>query len=93
MEPTQRAAACDAGFAVSTAAESLKWVPAASAIAREAGARLREFLGEGVATEYKGDVDIVTVADRTVEGLIRARLGEAFPEPWHLRRGRHARAA
>ena len=68
-----------AGFAVSAAAESLKWVPAASAIAREAGARLREFLAEGVATEYKGDVDIVTVADRTVEKLIRARLAEAFP--------------
>ncbi len=33
-----------------------------------------------VATEYKGDVDVVTVADRTVEKLIRTRLGEAFPE-------------
>ncbi len=31
-------------------------------------------------TEYKGDVDLVTVADRTVEKLIRSRLGEAFPE-------------
>ena len=31
-------------------------------------------------TEYKGDVDLVTVADRTVEKLIRERLGEAFPE-------------
>lgn len=30
-------------------------------------------------TEYKGDVDLVTVADRTVEKLIRERLGEAFP--------------
>jgi myo-inositol-1(or 4)-monophosphatase len=37
-------------------------------------------LAEGVETEYKGDVDIVTVADRTVEKLIRGRLGEAFPE-------------
>ena len=52
----------------------------AEAIAREAGARLREFFAEGVATEYKGDVDLVTVADRTVEKLIRMRLGEAFPE-------------
>ncbi len=56
------------------------WVPAASAIAREAGARLREFLAQGVETEYKGDVDLVTVADRTVEKLIRGRLTEAFPE-------------
>jgi len=56
------------------------WVPRASAIAREAGARLREFFLQGVATEYKGDVDIVTVADRTAEKLIRARLGAAFPE-------------
>jgi myo-inositol-1(or 4)-monophosphatase len=56
------------------------WVPKASAIAEEAGARLREFFSQGVETEYKGDVDLVTVADRTVEKLIRGRLGEAFPE-------------
>jgi myo-inositol-1(or 4)-monophosphatase len=56
------------------------WVPKASAIAKEAGARLREFLAAGVATEYKGDADLVTVADRTVEKLIRGRLSEAFPE-------------
>ncbi len=56
------------------------WVPKASVIAREAGGRLREFLAQGVETEYKGDVDLVTVADRTVEKLIRGRLGESFPE-------------
>jgi myo-inositol-1(or 4)-monophosphatase len=55
------------------------WTPKAAEIAREAGARLREFFVQGVATEYKGDVDVVTVADRTVEKLIRTRLGEAFP--------------
>jgi myo-inositol-1(or 4)-monophosphatase len=60
--------------------KGLRWVPAASAIAREAGARLREFFAQGVETEYKGDVDLVTVADRTVETLIRTRLGETFPE-------------
>lgn len=60
--------------------QTLTWVPKASEIAREAGARLREFFAEGVATEYKGDVDLVTVADRTVEKLIRMRLGEAFPD-------------
>jgi myo-inositol-1(or 4)-monophosphatase len=56
------------------------WVPKATAIAREAGARLREFYSQGVATEYKGDVDLVTVADRTAEKLIRERLSESFPE-------------
>jgi len=65
---------------LSSASAELVWVPKASAIAREAGARLREFFSTGVATEYKGDVDLVTVADRTVEKLIRTRLGEAFPE-------------
>ena len=55
-------------------------VTKASEIAREAGARLREFYAQGVETEYKGDVDLVTVADRTVERLIRTRLGEVFPE-------------
>jgi myo-inositol-1(or 4)-monophosphatase len=58
----------------------MMWTPQAAEIAREAGARLREFFAQGVATEYKGDVDVVTVADRTVEKLIRTRLGEAFPE-------------
>src|ERR1035437_8455324 len=56
------------------------WVPSATAIAREAGARLREFFAQGVAPEYKGDVDLVTVADRTSEKLIRERLSQAFPE-------------
>ena len=61
-------------------AQAFQWVPQASAIAREAGARLKEFFVQGVETEYKGDVDLVTVADRTAEKLIRARLSEAFPE-------------
>jgi myo-inositol-1(or 4)-monophosphatase len=63
-----------------SAAKLMTWTPQAAEIAREAGARLREFFVEGVATEYKGDVDLVTVADRTVEKLIRTRLGEVFPE-------------
>jgi myo-inositol-1(or 4)-monophosphatase len=61
-------------------ASELTWVPKASAIAREAGAKLRTFFVQGVETEYKGDVDLVTVADRTSEKLIRERLAEAFPE-------------
>jgi len=55
------------------------WVPAASAIAREAGSVLRAFFSKGVETEYKGDVDLVTVADRASEKLIRERLAAAFP--------------
>jgi myo-inositol-1(or 4)-monophosphatase len=56
-----------------------QWVPAASVIAREAGSILRTFFAQGVETEYKGDVDLVTVADRTSEKLIRERLAAAFP--------------
>lgn len=66
--------------AAETQAQELVWVPGAAAIAREAGARLREFYAQGVETEYKGDVDLVTVADRSVEKMIRSRLGKAFPE-------------
>lgn len=62
------------------AGKDLVFLPRATAIAREAGVRLREFLAQGVETEYKGDVDLVTVADRTVEKLIRTRLSEVFPE-------------
>jgi myo-inositol-1(or 4)-monophosphatase len=61
-------------------AQNLNYVPKAAQIAREAGALLREYYAKGVETEYKGDVDIVTAADRAAEKLIRTRLGEAFPE-------------
>ncbi len=57
----------------------LIWVPQAAAIAREAGARLMDFFRAGVTTEYKGEVDIVTIADRTVEALILERLMQTFP--------------
>jgi myo-inositol-1(or 4)-monophosphatase len=49
-------------------------------IAREAGALLRGYYEKGVAAEYKGDVDIVTEADRASETLIKQRLAAAFPE-------------
>jgi myo-inositol-1(or 4)-monophosphatase len=52
----------------------------AESIAREAGALLREFYHRGVRTEYKGDVDLVTEADRASEALIGARLRSAFPD-------------
>jgi myo-inositol-1(or 4)-monophosphatase len=56
------------------------FVGTAEAIAREAGGLLRDFYHRGVATEYKGDVDLVTEADRASEALIVARLRAAFPE-------------
>jgi myo-inositol-1(or 4)-monophosphatase len=54
-------------------------VAKAEAIAREAGALLREYFHRGVQMEYKGDVDLVTEADRASEKLITERLRAAFP--------------
>ncbi len=51
----------------------------AEGIARQAGGLLRGFYEKGVATEYKGDVDLVTEADRASEKLIGDRLLSAFP--------------
>jgi myo-inositol-1(or 4)-monophosphatase len=53
--------------------------PIAESIAREAGALLRDFYRRGVRAEYKGDVDLVTEADRASEKLIVSRLREALP--------------
>ena len=52
----------------------------AEGIARQAGGLLRGYYEKGVATEYKGDVDLVTEADRASEKLIGERLKLAFPE-------------
>ena len=49
-------------------------------IALEAGALIRGYFERGVATEYKGDVDLVTEADRESERLITERLSAAFPD-------------
>ena len=51
----------------------------AAQIAREAGALLMEYFRQRVKIEYKGDADLVTIADRTSEGLIRERLHEHWP--------------
>jgi myo-inositol-1(or 4)-monophosphatase len=51
----------------------------AEGIAREAGTLLKDFYEEGVTAEYKGDVDLVTEADKASEKLIRERLHAAFP--------------
>ncbi len=51
----------------------------AAEIALEAGDLLRKYFERGVATEYKGDVDLVTEADRASEKLITERLSATFP--------------
>ena len=56
-----------------------EFLKTAESIARVAGALLREFYHRGVRTEYKGDVDLVTEADRASEKLIGERLRAAFP--------------
>jgi myo-inositol-1(or 4)-monophosphatase len=48
-------------------------------LAREAGALLLSFFGK-VAVEYKGDVDLVTQADRNAEQLIVSRIRERWPD-------------
>ena len=62
------------------APEQLKIARRAAGIALEAGALIRGFFERGVATEYKGDVDLVTEADRASEKLITERLSVAFPD-------------
>jgi myo-inositol-1(or 4)-monophosphatase len=60
--------------------EGLSFAGPAASIAREAGALLRDYYRKGVATEYKGDVDLVTEADRASEKLVVERLHAAFPD-------------
>ena len=50
------------------------------AIAREAGALLLHHFHQRVKIEYKGDVDLVTVADRASEKLIVERLRATWPD-------------
>jgi myo-inositol-1(or 4)-monophosphatase len=60
-------------------APSLDFVPAMSEIARQAGALLMTHFERRVAVEYKGDVDLVTVADRAAEELIVERIRSRWP--------------
>src|SRR6202023_2980098 len=59
--------------------ESFEFVPAVTAIAREAGALLMEYFRRRVKIEYKGEDDVVTEADRSSEALIIRRVREQFP--------------
>ncbi|MBV8675199.1 MAG: inositol monophosphatase [Acidobacteriaceae bacterium] len=62
-----------------SAGRDLPIADSAAPIAREAGALLRDYCQRGFAAEYKGDVDLVTEADRASEKLIVQRLHEVFP--------------
>jgi len=63
----------------SSAAHPESFIPAMSAIAREAGALLMQYFHQGLKIEYKGDADLVTAADRASEALIRERVSKQFP--------------
>jgi myo-inositol-1(or 4)-monophosphatase len=56
------------------------YVGAIEAIAREAGALLKDFFSRRIGYEYKGDVDLVTEADRNSEKLIIERIRAQFPD-------------
>jgi myo-inositol-1(or 4)-monophosphatase len=50
------------------------------AMAREAGALLMSHFNRQIKIEYKGDADLVTVADRKSEALIMEKLRAQFPD-------------
>lgn len=54
-------------------------LPRMTAIGREAGHLLMTFFERRIGYEYKGDVDLVTEADRASEKLIVERIRAAFP--------------
>jgi myo-inositol-1(or 4)-monophosphatase len=56
------------------------YLPEVEPIAREAGTLLMGYFAEHVTIEYKGDVDLVTEADRASEKLIVRRLQARWPE-------------
>jgi myo-inositol-1(or 4)-monophosphatase len=56
------------------------YLKAAVEVAREAGAILREEFDRPLQISYKGDVDLVTQADKRSEAAIVMRLTEYFPE-------------
>ena len=62
-----------------TSRPSLDLISPMQAMAREAGALLMNYFHQHVKIEYKGDVDLVTVADRKSEALILERIRKQFP--------------
>ena len=60
-------------------ASNSELLPRMTAIAREAGRLLMTYFERRIGYEYKGDVDLVTEADRASEKLIVQRIREFFP--------------
>jgi len=55
-------------------------IPRMQSIAREAGGLLMSHFRRQVKIEYKGDADLVTIADRQSEALIIERIRKDFPD-------------
>src|SRR5580704_16399122 len=56
------------------------YLPEVEPIAREAGTLVMGYFASHVTIEYKGDVDLVTEADRASEKMIVERLSSRWPE-------------
>src|SRR3954463_5618248 len=62
-----------------TASAGRQFVPNVAPIAREAGKLLMTYFEQRIGFTYKGDVDLVTEADKASEKFIVERLRSAFP--------------
>src|SRR3989449_6392584 len=62
-----------------TSHQSLDLISPMQAMAREAGSLVMGYFRQHVKIEYKGAVDLVTVADRKSEELILERIRKQFP--------------
>jgi myo-inositol-1(or 4)-monophosphatase len=58
----------------------MSYLPDLEQVAREAGALLMTYFDRHIKIEYKGDVDLVTAADRASEKLIVERLKAKWPQ-------------
>jgi len=63
-----------------TANAASGFLPQATTIARDAGRLLMPFFERRIGFEYKGDVDLVTEADRASERFIVSRLRATWPD-------------
>jgi myo-inositol-1(or 4)-monophosphatase len=62
-----------------TSSQSLNLISPMQAMAREAGSLIMGYFRQRVKIEYKGAVDLVTIADRQSEALILERIRKQFP--------------
>jgi myo-inositol-1(or 4)-monophosphatase len=62
-----------------TSAHSPDLISPMQSMAREAGVLVMDYFRQHVKIEYKGDVDLVTIADRKSEALILERIRARFP--------------